>query len=518
MGSLALRSARPRVLAASALVAATASVVLFLAAATPASAAPDPSCSPAALTDGYPAPGPYSWDLRSQNLNPGWNEDAGGFILDGTSDAYDGFGVLRVDSDAADTGGEGNPNSTLYLPPDGQVCTTEGGGREIVFPEMTVGTLKVSRKVFVPSSGVAFARFLDIIQNTGVTDVTRTVSYEGRVGSFSDTRITATSPVANRWIVSANCDSSEGPSCTFTDPTPGPPLAHVWDGPGSVAKPATGVYAGGTSSELNPWATSIGESRVRVVYQNVLIKAAGQDGDRVVFMHFEAQRPTNGDALAAARTLGNVTSPDGFAGLDETLEVANLVNWNEDDLDGDGKSNAEEAALGTNPRNSDTDADGVGDATDACPTTSGAGSNGCPVASGGEGGGGGGGGSTPPPSGSTPDTTAPRVTVIVQTKVKLKRFKRGLTAAARVNEPTSMKFELLGAPPAKKRARTRAKAFTRVLARQSLAMAGAGLRAARLRPAKKLLGKARKFVVQLRVTATDRAGNRTVVTRRIKVR
>jgi hypothetical protein len=230
-------------------------------------------------------------------------------------------------------------------------------------------------------------------------------------------------------------------------------------------------------------------------------------------MHFEAQRPTNGDALAAARTLGNVTSPDGFVGLDETLEVPNLINWNEDDLDGDGKSKAEEAALGTNPRNSDTDADGIGDATDACPTAFGTGSNGCPVASGG-----GGGGGVPPASGGAPDKTAPRVTLIVPSKIKLKSFKRGLTAAARVNEPASLRFELLGAPARKPNARTRAKAFTRVLARQSLGMAGAGLRAARLRPSKKLLGKARKFVVQLRVTAIDRAGNRTVVTRRIKVR
>jgi hypothetical protein len=49
-------------------------------------------------------------------------------------------------------------------------------------------------------------------------------------------------------------------------------------------------------------------------------------------------------------------------------------------------------------------------------------------------------------------------------------------------------------------------------------MAGAGLRATRLRPSKKGVGKAKKFSVRLRVTATDRAGNKTVATRTIKVR
>jgi hypothetical protein len=129
--------------------------------------------------------------------------------------------------------------------------------------------------------------------------------------------------------------------------------------------------------------------------------------------------------------------------------------------------------------------------------------------------------SSPPSSGGTPgsgssDKTPPRLTLIAASKVKRKSFLRGLSVAARVNESASLKFELLGSPPSK--TRTKAKAFTRVLARQSLAMAGAGLRAARLRPSKKLIGKALKFPVQLRATATDRAGNKTTARRTIKIR
>jgi hypothetical protein len=124
------------------------------------------------------------------------------------------------------------------------------------------------------------------------------------------------------------------------------------------------------------------------------------------------------------------------------------------------------------------------------------------------------------PGGGSADKTPPRVTIVASSRVKLKKFLKGLTAAARISEAASVKFDLLGSPPKskKRRARTKAKAFSKLLARQSLRMAGAGLRAARLKPSKKRVGKQKKFVVQLRVTATDRAGNKATATKRIKVR
>jgi hypothetical protein len=110
------------------------------------------------------------------------------------------------------------------------------------------------------------------------------------------------------------------------------------------------------------------------------------------------------------------------------------------------------------------------------------------------------------------DKSPPKITLIVSSKAKLKKFLKGLTVAAKVSEAASLKVELLGSKS------KRAKTFTRKLASQKLPMAGAGLRATRLRPSKKKVGTAKKFVVQLRVTATDRAGNTAVVTKKIKVR
>jgi hypothetical protein len=126
-------------------------------------------------------------------------------------------------------------------------------------------------------------------------------------------------------------------------------------------------------------------------------------------------------------------------------------------------------------------------------------------------------------SGSS-DKTPPKITLLVSSKAKLKKFLKGLSVAARVSESASLKIDLLGSRPKKKNARSKArskakaKAFSVLLARQSLGMAGAGLRATRLKPSKKRIGKQNKFTVQLRVTATDRAGNKTTATKRIKVR
>lgn len=116
----------------------------------------------------------------------------------------------------------------------------------------------------------------------------------------------------------------------------------------------------------------------------------------------------------------------------------------------------------------------------------------------------------PPPR----DTVPPKLKIVVPQSLKRKSFIRGLTAIVTSNESSSLKFELLGA----RRPSLRARSFTRTLARQVLPLSGAGTRAARLRPSRRLVGRVRRFKVQLRVTAVDRSGNKTVETRTIRVR
>jgi hypothetical protein len=543
MGSSALRPRRSRSLRTGALAGLVGLLLLSLAPGAHAAVSCTQNLGPDAQG--------FRWDLTAANLSDTWDvtQTGGGFVTDGgynnippgrsltQSEAYDGWGVLKFDNTG--TGGAGSFD--YYSPPDPNGCDfdPDSGGRELAYPPMTFENLEVSRKIYVPSpsSGIGFVRYLDLVKNVG-SDTTVSVSFEGDLGSDLATRVRATSngdlaiALPDRWGTTDTDTSSPG-----YDPSDSvdPPIAHVWDGPGATEPGLLSVsdLNQGNSPVQPGWTTN---RPLRAVYGPTSIQA----GQTLAFMHFEAQRSTAEGALAVAQSLGDAKgNGEGFAFLDES-ELALLKNWDPSDLDGDsvaspsdncrfvtnadqanadgdsagnacdddddndGLSDATEAALGTNPLSSDSDGDGKPDPADSCPLVAGTGSNGCPVA--------------PPPPPGVKDTTPPRVTLIVQSKVKLKNFKRGLTAAARVNEPASMKFELLGAPAPKRKARTRAKAFTRVLARQSLAMAGAGLRAARLRPSKKLLGKARKFVVQLRVTAVDRAGNRTIVTRRINVR
>jgi hypothetical protein len=120
-----------------------------------------------------------------------------------------------------------------------------------------------------------------------------------------------------------------------------------------------------------------------------------------------------------------------------------------------------------------------------------------------------------PPSVTTQDRTPPAVVLgRAPTRMTRAAFLRGLTVAIAPNEPSSLEVELLGTTD--RAALARARDVT--IASRTLPLA-AGKRTVRLRPARKLVLHAhRRFTARLRVTATDAAGNRTIVTRRIVVR
>lgn len=117
--------------------------------------------------------------------------------------------------------------------------------------------------------------------------------------------------------------------------------------------------------------------------------------------------------------------------------------------------------------------------------------------------------------GTVLDRTAPRV-VIARAPKTLTRaaFLRGITIDLTPSEPSTLQAELLGTTT---RA-TLARAGDLTLASRTLPRA-AGRRTIRLKPSAKLIAHARRrFTVRLRITATDAAGNRTVLTRTIAVR
>ena len=435
----------------------------------------------------------------------GWDPDSAGSFYDGNStDAYDNWGYVYVDNTQYDAAGLD--------------CPTEFNGRQIDYPETDMSGLKVSRKIYVPSSGPAFSRSVTFLRNPTGAPITVNLNFEGNLGSDSGTLILATSsgdatitdPTNDSWATSA--DSATSPS--------DPPLAHVWDTTlnAGVADRVDHIY--GASTGTTPWAN--GADEVRALYDNVTVPA----GATIGYMQVEAQRSTIADANAAAPQLA-VGPQDVFAGLTDP-ELSTLQNWDgndidqdgvantadncravanadqadldkdgigdacDDDVDGDGVSNADEAVRGTDPRVADTDGDGVNDKADACPTVPGKGANGCP---------------------RFDDNTAPTLVLSAKSKLKRKSALKGVKVSATTNEASTVVFEVFASA---KNAKI-AKSYNLALASKTV-QGVTGKRTVTLKPKKSLIGKAKKFTLQVKVTATDAFGNRTVKTKSIKVR
>jgi hypothetical protein len=166
----------------------------------------------------------------------------------------------------------------------------------------------------------------------------------------------------------------------------------------------------------------------------------------------------------------------------------------DDDIDGDGVSNAAETGRGTDPRNPDSDGDGIADGADACPTLAGQTSRDCPL--------------------RATDTDAPRISLLgLRGRVKYRRFLKGLSPSVRVSEAASLDVALLG----RARSARIARAGDLVLVERHLAIS-ARTRSVKLKPKRSLVARSRRFSVRLRVTATDAAGNRSTKTKTIRVR
>jgi hypothetical protein len=457
-------------------------------AASPASAEPC-NGTPVIMLD----PSGHLWDF---DLGFGTVNDGGGL------DAYDGWGVVQVDTDRYSAIGE-------------TTCAVTADGRELDLPEVGLAGLEVSRKLFTPADGTAFGRFIAFLRNPSAAPITVTLTFEGNLGSDAATRLLATSsgdlltaePVNDSWVVSA--DSATTPK--------DPPLAHVFDSSASnVADRVDHLYQDVVGT--TPWADR--EDVVRAVYDNVTVPP----GATVSYMEVEAQRTTIDEAKAAAPALGaqplelfaNLSAAelaslqnwqgsdvdhDGIANeVDNCMRVANADQANLDrdalgdacdtDLDNDGVSNADEAIRRTDPRKLDSDGDGVDDAKDLCPTAAGIGSNGC---------------------GHAP---APKLSLGGPRTVKLKTLlKKGISVSATPNMASTLRFDLLASATAAHIARS----YNLVLA-TATASSTASKRSVKLKPNRRLIGSDRRFVLTLRVTATSASGVSAVSSRKIRVK
>jgi Thrombospondin type 3 repeat len=254
-------------------------------------------------------------------------------------DGWDDHGVLFLD------GPDGDAAQAEYVNPTPEGCSFEEGGREVVFPEVVVDGLPLSRKVYVPVAG-AFARQLDVIRNPGATPVTVTLTWEGE--SNDEPSVVASSDgdalpeVGDRWV-------AVGESASVPDDLN---VADLWDGPGAPdAFDAFGADGPPGQSEPSP-------DEYSIEYHDVQIPAGGA----AAFMRVAHAEP--GASAATPWALANETSEDFFAGLSAEEALA-LRNWSPPDRDGDGQPGAaDNCPDDSNPGQADLDADGVGDACD----------------------------------------------------------------------------------------------------------------------------------------------------------
>jgi hypothetical protein len=252
----------------------------------------------------------FRWDIFHQ-----------GEIGDGSDDAFDGGMFLAVDG--ADF-------------PDGSPRDLEDGAREIALGPVQLGDLTVTRKIFVPADD-AFVRYLEIVENPGVSAGTVNLEIRTELGSDDDTEVVGTSSgdlVLRRnddWIV-----TDDGP---LDDPT----VAQIFSGPGAAIEPIEAV-------QLPP----------RVDFFRFTFELAIPAGGRAILMHFASQSTDPSTALASAAAI-RALKGSALSGLspEEREAIVNFAAFA--DADDDGLSDQKEVAAGTNPDDADSDDDGLPD-------------------------------------------------------------------------------------------------------------------------------------------------------------
>ena len=218
---------------------------------------------------------------------------------DGAADAYgDGMGYAYV-SEAGD-----EDDYDYYQNPERGGCTFEDGGREVVFPvdeDVNGLGVDISRKVFVPSEGMALARWLDVLSNPGDEPITFNYEWYGAYDGIDAVVETASGDeeieLGERWAAFEQDIS----------------VASLWDGPGDVRDRWDTIWRDGDPPGED-------EDYVDYLHNDVTIPAGG----RVIFMRVEHQNRTPEGAARFARE--NEGSLAFYAGMSSD-EREDLMNW-----------------------------------------------------------------------------------------------------------------------------------------------------------------------------------------------
>ena len=195
----------------------------------------------------------FRWDVYADGAG-----SADGSVTNGSIDAFDVGFRLTVDGNLFSANSFG------------------GTGREHVATG-TIGDLEITRSVYVPETGAAFARFPDEFTNTGGTALTITISIESNSGNDSAFAITDSSSgdttfaTDDHWVL--NDDGAN-----LADPT----VLHVF---GDGTRPADAV----TTSVFS----AAGDEGIGYTFTLTI-----DPGETVSLLHFGVQGNNNGEVLA----------------------------------------------------------------------------------------------------------------------------------------------------------------------------------------------------------------------------
>jgi hypothetical protein len=261
-------------------------------------------------------------------------DDTGsGALANGTIDAYDSAYAMSVNAIPYSAGGM-TPVMSL-------------GGRQLEMAEVTSGTLRVKRLVYVPAAGGDYARYLDVISNPGATATLATIRINGNMGADSSTIITGSSSgdmaltVADQWF--STDDLSDGSGDTST--------AHVvHGGSGSLVAPAAISLSGDTFEWRFEVMVPAGGRVALLTYAIQSLTRAGSraEAERLVALPtdsiegLEDYYPDIVNFPVGGAPIIRVTAPDEANEGDEITVTAEVTDLEGDtphwswDLDGDG--------------------------------------------------------------------------------------------------------------------------------------------------------------------------------------
>jgi hypothetical protein len=291
---------------------------LIIVIATLALALPAPAvAAPCGGTFQYDTEG-YEWDFWAPAPLFGTFDDGGGRVTRSAVDSYDRWGGLFVGGDAV-MNAYGSPTASA------DACSVEDGGRERVFPRLTVQGLQVQRKVHVSETGLPGARILNLVHNPGTEARTTSIQvgddrtdgelYVGDLGSDEGTSVRSSSDGdseltgADRWAVTN--DGGRDLS-----------LAHVFDGPGAVDRVDVATMTAADDA--------MRADQLMYRWDDVTIAPGGT----AAYLSFEVQQGVPGEIIAAedeaARlsALAYAAAPLAriYAGMSDD-EIAAVRNW-----------------------------------------------------------------------------------------------------------------------------------------------------------------------------------------------